>query len=266
MFFVLGILLRGWSQDFRVFLPVVDDAACLHHLLVVVEVVFYRSRLEIVCRHNVGGYYLVYQLLVTVEVGGEVVAEFLLQRIELLLGIVVIAFKLRYLLQLVEFLAAFGVVFESALYHLLLEILILLVGEFELSCRCYSGMLGDVVNLVVEHHFGGVESRNAEIVCYIRQRVGFHFHVGLYSSAVAHLSTCLGVEHVGEAVGNMFGVSAVGMLVVDCLYATVAGDIVFSCRQFELAVIRQVNGCLNETLAVCPRAEHHGAVEVLERT
>ena len=108
MFFVLGILLRGWSQDFRVFLPVVDDAACLHHLLVVVKVVFYRSRLEIVCRHNVGGYYLVYQLLVTVEVGGEVVAELLLQRIELLLGIAVIAFKLRYLLQLVEFLAAFG--------------------------------------------------------------------------------------------------------------------------------------------------------------
>lgn len=62
----------------------------------------------------------------------------------------------------------------------------------------------------------------------------------------------------------MLGVAAVGMLVVDSLDASSAGNVIFRRCQFELSVVRHVKSGLHESLSVGAGTEDNGAVEVLQ--
>ena len=126
-------------------------------------------------------------------------------------------------------------------------------------------MLGNVVEHILEHHLGGVAPHGTEIVCYVGERVGLNLHVGLNAAAVAHFPSASGIEHLGERVGDMLGISATRVLVVYRLDAAPAGDVILSGGKFQVGVIRQVERCLHQSLAVGARAHNHSTVEVLQR-
>ena len=88
------------------------------------EAVLHGSRLEVVGRHDVVRDDVLEHLLVHVEVAGDVVLQLLFECLELCLGVIVVALELHDFLQRVQGALAFGVVGEAALYHALLEFLI----------------------------------------------------------------------------------------------------------------------------------------------
>ena len=72
------------------------------------------------------------------------------------------------------------------------------------------------------------------------------------------------MEDVCQRVGDVLGVAAVGVFVVDGLYAPSAGNVILAGCQFEGGVVRQVHRSLYESLAVGACAEDDGTVEVLQ--
>ena len=56
------------------------------------------------------------------------------------------------------------------------------------------------------------------------------------------------------------------MLVVDSLDTTTAGDIILGSGQLHLRIVGKIKGCLHQALAIGARSQHHGTVEVLQRT
>ena len=207
---------------------------------------------------------LAYVVLVALQVALHVVVELGAQAVELGAGIVVVALEARQLLELVELLAAHGVVGEAARHHPPLEVGKVGVGQPELARRGYRRVGGNVVDHIVEHHLRRVGP--IEVEHDVGQRVGLHLHVGHDAPAVAHLASAERVEHVGQAVGNVLGVAPAAVLVVHGLYAPPAGYVVLAGGELERAVVWQVHRHLHQALAIGARAEHHSAVEVLQRT
>ena len=192
--------------------------------------------------------------------------QLLAQRLKLGFGVVVVSLEACQALQFLEYLLAHLVVCESALYHALLELLVVGIREFEVLGACHGGVGGYVVNLVVEHDVGCVHTR--EIEGDVGQRVGLHFDVGLDATAVAHDASGSCAELVSERVGHVLGyISVVGVLVAQSLYAASRGYVVFGCGELQLAVVWQrYVWYLHQTLAVGACAHDYGAVVVLQRS
>ena len=183
-----------------------------------------------------------------VHVLGHIVLEFFAKRLKLILGVVVVALKLCQLLKFAQGLLGDGVVVESALHHPLLELLIFGITQPEISCGSYSGMLGDIIHHIIEHHLHRVDA--VEIHCDIGHRIGFHLDVGLYSSTISHLAPVPCIKYAREAVGDIFLISSAAVLIVDGLYATPAGDVVVTGSHLEIAVVGNIDRHLHESLAI----------------
>ena len=226
----------------------------------------YGALLIVVHRHDVERHHLLYLLLVVgpVKLFREVVGELLLQRLKLRLAVVVVALKLRHALQVFQIFVAQTVVSKAALHNLLLQHLVVGIGELKLGGACHGGMGFQIVHLIVEQHAGGVYP--VEIERDVGQRVALHLHVGLYAAAVAHLTSCRRVEQAGQRVGHMLGVATLAVAVVHGLYAASAGYVVLGSGELQLAVVGQWHvRNLHQALAIGTCAENHGAVVVLQR-
>ena len=106
----------------------------------------------------------------------------------------------------------------------------------------------------------------AQVEHHVCHRVVLDFNVGLDASTVSHFATTNGVEHVGEAVGHLARLAITLQLVVDGLDAASTWNIVFAGGEFQTTVVRQFARRLHESLSVCTSTNHHGTVQILQRT
>ena len=213
--------------------------------------------------HDVGPQRFLNDVLVTVELIFQVMAELALQGLKFRLGVLVVPFELHHLFQALHVFPAFRVILEAALKHALPELLIVGVGDFERPCRSYRRVAADVIHLVFVHHLRGVHAAGTQVIDDVRQRVGLHDDVGRDAPAVAHRTAVERAELMRQRVGDVLRISAV-VAVVDGLYAPPAGNVVFAGGQLHLRIVWQVQRQLHQALAVGARAHHHGAVEVLQ--
>ena len=204
-------------------------------------------------------------LLVVFEVLGDVVAELLLERLELGLGVVIVSLKAGELFEVFQELLAGAVIGEARVEHTLLELGIVFVGEFKVGRLSHRWVLGDIVYFVVEQHLVGV-ARSRQIVGDVGQRVALDHHVGRDATGIEHLAAVEGIELALGRVGYHLRRAAVIVTILACLYAAAAGYVVTAGGHLHLAVVRQVDGHLHQTLAVGLGTEHHGAVHVLQGT
>ena len=84
--------------------------------------------------------------------------ELLFQCVKLWFGLVIIAFKLRYLHKRLQVLAALAVILESAFYHSLLEVLIIRIAYLEILCRRNRRMVLHELQFPCQHHLRRVMS------------------------------------------------------------------------------------------------------------
>ena len=192
--------------------------------------------------------------------------QFRLKSVELCLCSFVIALKLSEFLQRGQRFLCLGVIRKAACYDTLLELLVIAIAKVELACGCNGRVLGDVIHHILEHHLGGVTSCYTEIIGDVRQRVRLYLNIRLDATAVTNFSSASSIEHLGQRVRNMLGVTSVRVFVVYCLDAAPAGDEVLAGGEFEICVIRQVERCLHKSLAVSACSDNHSTVEVLQRT
>ena len=231
-------------------------------MLVVTQRVEDGTTLIVVGRHDVAGEQLFDAFFVVVEILGEVVLEFFLQRLEFGLCVVVVALKLRHLLKIVESLLAHGVVFEMAVEHALLKLVVVGIAEIERSGGADGRMLGNIVHLIAGDELVGV-FHGSEIISEVGHGVCLHLHVRHDASAVHHLAAVGCVEGALERVSNDFGRTAVGMFIGDLLDTATRRNIIFVGRQLHLAVVRQIHHGLNKPFAVGLRTHDHGSVHIL---
>ena len=84
--------------------------------------------------------------------------QLLLQSLELHLGIIIIAFKLGEFFQVLQIFFRFTIILEVCLQDSFLELIIICITQGKLLCWSYRRMLGDVINLIIEHHLIAIAS------------------------------------------------------------------------------------------------------------
>ena len=123
-------------------------------------------------------------------------------------------------------------------------------------------MFDAVLGYVVENHV---------ILNQVEENVWCIFFLDLNvrtdTATVAYFTSCCGMEYVGQAVRHT-GWRAIGITfgVIESLYATSAGDVIFSGSQFHAAVVRQVAKALHQSLTEGPVANDNSTIHVLQGT
>ena len=153
-----------------------------------------------------------------------------------------------------------GRVGEPFVLQVAAEVGIQFIAHFELVGRDNGVVAAVVVGGVVEHK---------ELLGQRYAQVGHVFRldldVGLDAEAVVHRAASLGLEGRLQRVGHLHGPALlVAVAVVDGLYATSAGYVVFAHGDLHLAVVGHGQYVLHEALAVAALAHDDGTVEVLQ--
>ena len=131
------------------------------------------------------------------EVVLEVGDEELLQRLEGLTTLVVIALELRQVLQLLQLLAALAVVVELLLDHVIREGGIVCIRELEVTGRSDRAVAAYIVGDPVE----GIVI-DTQVVNHRGQRVIRESDVGEDTTCITDLTACTRVKDLRQAVGQ----------------------------------------------------------------
>ena len=219
------------------------------------------SRLVVIALHHFLCHHFLDVLLEAVELTVQIVLQLLFQRIELLLGILVVAFEFGHLAQVLQTVLRQAVVFEAAFLGHCSQFLEVGIRDDKLLNRSNRGMA-----LLVFRSPVGQYVVVAQVIHHVRHGVVLDFNVGLDTATISHLATANRVEHIREAVRHLTCLAVALQFVVDGLDASSAWDVVFASGEFQTSVVRQFARRLHKSLAVGPGANHHGAVQVLQRT